>query len=108
MKTAAFSILAVLVALFVFASAYTVSETDQVIITQFGEPVGDPITTAGLRFKTPFVQTVNRMDKRVLEWDGLPTEMPTKDKLYISVNTFARWRISEPQKYFIRLKDERS
>jgi modulator of FtsH protease HflC len=85
-----------------------VSETEQVIITQFGKPVGQPIAEAGLQFKVPFIQTVNRMDKRVLEWDGEPTAMPTRDKLYISVNTFARWRIAEPEKFFIRLKDQRS
>lgn len=87
--------------------AYTVSETEQVIITQFGKPVGDPITEAGLHFKTPFVQKVNRIDKRILEWDGLRTEMPTRDKLYISVDTFGRWRITDPLKYFLKLSDER-
>lgn len=87
--------------------AYTVNETEQVIITQFGKPVGDPITEAGLHFKTPFVQQVNRIDKRILEWDGLRTEMPTRDKLYISVDTFGRWRITDPLKYFLKLSDER-
>ena len=108
MKSIAFALLAVVALIILLASGFTVSETEQVIITQFGKPVGEPITEAGLRFKTPFIQTVNRMDKRVLEWDGDPTEMPTKDKLYISVNTFGRWRISDPQTYFIRLRDERS
>src|SRR5689334_3686166 len=108
MKSLIFAFFAAVVLIVVLSSGYTVSETEQVIITQFGKPVGQPITEAGLRFKTPFIQTVNRMDKRVLEWDGDPTEMPTKDKLYISVNTFGRWRISDPQTYFIRLKDERS
>ncbi len=91
-----------------YASTYTVSETEQVIITQFGRIVGAPITEAGLHFKTPFVQTVNRLEKRMLEWDGDVTEMPTKDKLYISIDTFARWRISDPEKFFTRLRDERS
>jgi membrane protease subunit HflC len=108
MKTALTSAIALVILILLFASGYTIKETEQVIITQFGEPVGTPITEAGLRFKAPFIQVVNRMDKRVLEWDGTPTEMPTKDKLYISVNTFARWRISDPQKFFIRLRDERS
>lgn len=108
MKAAAISLLALLALVLLLLSGFTVSETEQVIITQFGKPVGEPVTEAGLRFKTPFIQTVNRMDKRVLEWDGLPTEMPTKDKLYISVNTFARWRIADPKTYFIRLRDERS
>lgn len=87
---------------------YTVDETEQVIITQFGERVGDPITEAGLKFKTPFIQKVNHIEKRVLEWDGHANEMPTKDKLYILVDTFARWQISDPMRYFIRLRDERS
>ncbi len=94
---------------FVLANAlYTVSEVEQVIITQFGKPVGAPITTAGLKIKVPFVQDVNPIDKRILEWDGSPSDMPTKDKLYISVDLFARWRITDPLQYFLRLRDERS
>jgi membrane protease subunit HflC len=89
-------------------SIYTVSEVEQVIITQFGKPVGDPVTTAGLKLKVPLVQDVNPIDKRVLEWDGSPSDMPTKDKLYISVDLFARWRITDPLQYFLRLRDERS
>ncbi len=87
---------------------YTVAETEQVIITQFGKPIGQPITEAGLHFKMPFIQEVNSIDKRILEWDGQRTEMPTKDKLYISVDTFGRWRITQPLEYFRRLRDERS
>jgi len=87
---------------------YIVTEMQQVIITQFGKPVKEPITEAGLHFKLPFVQEVNRIDKRILEWDGQRTEMPTKDKLYISVDTYGRWRITEPLEYFRRLRDERS
>ena len=90
------------------SSVYTVNEVEQMIITQFGKPVGDPVTTAGLKFKVPFVQEVNPIDKRVLEWDGNPSDMPTKDKLYISVDLFARWRITDPLQYFLRLRDERS
>src|SRR3974390_1151456 len=106
----AVAILAVLfVALFVArGSIYTVSEVEQAIITQFGKPVGAPVTTAGLKIKVPFIQDVNLIDKRVLEWDGNPTDMPTKDKLYISVDLFARWRIVDPLQYFLRLHDERS
>jgi membrane protease subunit HflC len=91
-----------------FNSLYTVSEVEQVIITQFGKPVGDPVTTAGLKMKMPFIQEVNPIEKRVLEWDGNPSDMPTKDKLYISVDLFARWRITDPLQYFLRLRDERS
>jgi membrane protease subunit HflC len=99
----------VVLALFVSANAiYFVDEVEQVIITQFGKPVGDPVITAGLKFKTPFVQEVNPIDKRVLVWDGSPSDMPTKDKLYISVDLFARWRIVDPLQYFLRLRDERS
>lgn len=90
------------------SSLYTVSEVEQVIITQFGKPVGEPVTTAGLKVKVPFIQEVNAIDKRVLEWDGSPSDMPTKDKLYISVDLFARWRITDPLQYFLRLRDERS
>ena len=92
----------------VMSSLYTVNEVEQMIITQFGKPVGEPVTTAGLKFKVPFVQEVNPIDKRVLEWDGNPSDMPTKDKLYISVDLFARWRITDPLQYFLRLRDERS
>ena len=89
-------------------SVYTVNEVQQIVVTQFGKPVGEPITTAGLKVKVPFIQEVNPIDKRVLEWDGSPSDMPTKDKLYISVDLFARWRIVDPLQYFLRLRDERS
>jgi len=87
---------------------YTVNEVQQIIVTQFGKPVGEPVTSAGLKMKIPFIQEVNPIDKRVLEWDGAPSDMPTKDKLYISVDLFARWRIVDPLQYFLRLRDERS
>ncbi len=104
------ALLAVLgVAAFVlFSSIYTVSEVEQMVITQFGKPVGEPVTTAGLKTKIPFIQQVNPIDRRVLEWDGNPSDMPTKDKLYISVDLFARWQITDPLQYFLRLRDERS
>ena len=102
--------LGLLIALLVVLSGalYTISETEQVILTQFGKPVGEPVRDAGLHVKLPFIQEVNRIDKRILEWDGDRTEMPTKDKLYVSVDTFGRWRITEPLEYFRRLRDERS
>lgn len=87
---------------------YTVNETEQVIITQFGKPVGDIITEAGLKIKIPFIQKVNRIEERILLWDGSANDMPTKDKLYITVDTFGRWRIKDPLQYFLRLRDERS
>ena len=99
----------ILVMVFVLSDAfYTVDQTEQVIITQFGKPVGPPITEPGLHFKTPYIQNVNRLDKRFLEWDGAPVAIPTRDKTYIHVNTFARWRIEDPKLYFVRLHDERS
>ena len=104
----AIAVIVVIGSYVVMSSIYTVNEVEQMIITQFGKPVGDPVTTAGLKFKVPFVQEVNPIDKRVLEWDGNPSDMPTKDKLYISVDLFARWRITDPLQYFLRLRDERS
>jgi membrane protease subunit HflC len=86
---------------------YVVQEPEQVIITQFGKPVGDPVSTPGLNVKIPFLQKVHRFDKRFLEWDGDPNELPTKDKRFIWVDTYARWRISDPLLFFQRLRDER-
>lgn len=91
-----------------YGSLYRVNETEQVIITQFGKPVGGVDSDAGLKIKVPFIQKVNRMEKRILLWDGAANDMPTKDKLYITVDTFGRWRIKDPLQYFLRLRDERS
>lgn len=109
------SLIALAVAIIVIASsAYTVDQTEQVFITEFGKPVGAAINAdpakneAGLHFKKPFIQQVNRIEKRILPWDGPATEMPTRDKLYITVDTFARWRISDPVTYYEKLRDERS
>ncbi len=85
------------------SSIYIVQETQQAIITQFGEPVGQPIDTPGIHVKMPFIQKVNYFDKRFLEWDGAPNQVPTKDKRFIWVNTYARWRISDPLLFFQRL-----
>ena len=82
-----------------FNTVYTVDETEQVVITQFGEPIGQPISLAGLYFKTPFIQEVNRFDKRILEWDGDANQIPTLDKRYIWVDVTARWRISDPLQF---------
>jgi membrane protease subunit HflC len=89
-------------------AAYTLRETEQGIITEFGKPVGEPKTEAGLHFKVPFVQHVNVVEKQILSWDGQRSEMPTRDKLYIAVDMFARWRITNALEYFRRLRDERS
>jgi membrane protease subunit HflC len=107
-KSIALLVLLILGSYVLMSSLYTVDEVEQVIITQFGKPVGEPVTEAGLKVKVPFIQEVNPIDKRVLEWDGNPSDMPTKDKLYISVDLFARWRITDPLQYFLRLRDERS
>lgn len=90
----------------VFSSAYVVDETEQVVITQFGRIVGEPVKEPGLKFKTPFIQTANYFPKNLLEWDGDPGQVPTKDKTYIWVDTFARWKISDPVLYFQTVKDE--
>lgn len=90
------------------SSCYTVPMTEVVILTQFGDPVGAPVTEAGLHFKAPFIQDVNRFEKRVLEWDGRPLRMPTRDKVYVEVDAFARWRIVDPYKFFVGLRDERT
>ena len=88
-------------------AAYTVTETEQVIITQFGQPVGDPVSTPGLHFKVPFIQRINVFDNRFLEWDGNPNQVPTRDRRFIWVDTYARWRITDPLLFFQRLRDER-
>jgi membrane protease subunit HflC len=87
---------------------YQVDETDLVIITQFGEPVGDAITTPGLKVKAPFIQRVRRFEKRILEWDGSPDEIPTLDKRFIKLDTTARWRIVDPLQFLKAVKTERS
>lgn len=93
-------LIAVLVLLVVLtAFVFTVSETEQVIVTQFGSPKR-VIKEAGLHFKLPFLEKVNALDKRVLEWDGNPTQVPTLDKKYIWVDSFARWRITDPLMFF--------
>jgi modulator of FtsH protease HflC len=90
-----------------FSSLFQLSETEQAILTQFGKPVGGLVTTPGLHLKIPFVQTVHRFDKRWLEFDGDADEIPTKDKKYIWVDTYARWRIADPLRYFQAVHDER-
>ncbi len=100
-------VIAIILVIALFSSLYVVQEPEQVIITQFGKPIGDPITAPGLKVKIPFIQKVHRFDKRFLEWDGDPNQLPTKDKRFIWVDMYARWRISDPLLYFQRLRDER-
>jgi len=98
----------VVVALIVIAQAsYIVRESEQVIITQFGKPVGEAVKNAGIHFKIPFIQTANFFDKRYLEWDGDPNQVPTKDKKFIFVDTYARWQITDPLQFYKRLTNER-
>lgn len=97
-----------LIGLFVLAvlaagSLFVISETEQVVITQLGRPVGRPITTAGLHFKIPVIQKANFFEKRVLKWDGSPNQIPTRDKKYIWVDTTARWRIKDPLLFLQRV-----
>ena len=94
-------------AVLLLLSVYTLSETEQAILTQFGEPVGGRVTEAGLHFKAPLVQIVHTFDKRWLEFEGSANQIPTKDKKYIWVETYARWRIADPLLFFQRLRDER-
>ena len=97
----------VVAAILLFGGAvYTLPETEQAVITQFGKPVGKPITEAGLHFKKPFVQEVHFFDKRLLEWDGDPNQIPTKDKKYIWVDTTARWKISNALKFLQTVNNE--
>jgi membrane protease subunit HflC len=100
--------LVVLVLLIAGGTFYRVDETEQVVVTQFGEPVRAPITTPGLKMKVPFIQTIRRFDKRVMEWDGLPGQIPTLDKRFILVDTTARWRIADPLRFLQSVGDERS
>ncbi len=86
---------------------YVVKETNQVIITQFGDPIGGTIDRPGLHLKVPFIQKANFFEKRWLEWNGEANQIPTKDKKYVWVDTYARWRISEPLTFFQRVRDER-
>ncbi len=99
-------IIAILAVIVLSSSVFTVDETEQCIITQFGEPVGGPIQEAGLHFKLPFIQKVTFFPKQLLEWDGDPNQIPTADKKYIWVNTFARWRIQDPLKFYQSVNNE--
>jgi membrane protease subunit HflC len=106
-RTVAAMIVVVLALIVLLGSAFVVNEAEQVIITQFGKPIARQIATPGLKFKVPFIQKAHRFDKRFLEWDGDPNQLPTRDKRFIWVDTYARWRITDPLLYFQRLRDER-
>ena len=99
--------LLLIVVVFLAASAYVVSETEQVVITQFGKPVGEPVTEPGLHFKMPFIQDLHVFDKRFLAWDGEPNQIPTAEKKFVLVDAYARWQITDPLLFLQRLRDER-
>ena len=99
-------IVAVVILAFVTGVVYKVDETQQVVITQFGRPIGDAVTEPGLHFKTPFIQVANYFDRRLLQWDGDPNQIPTKDKKYIWVDVTARWKISDPLKFLQSVNNE--
>lgn len=90
-------------AVFIGGAFFVVNETEQVVITQLGKPVGDPVTKAGLHFKIPLIQRANYFEKRIMKWDGSPNQIPTKDKKYIWVDTTARWRIKDPLLFLQRV-----
>ncbi len=108
-KNLRFVFLMIAVAIFLFAvsSLFIVDETQQVVITQFGKPVGQAITTPGIHFKIPAIQNAIFFEKRFLEWDGSPNQIPTRDKRFIWVDTYARWKIIDPLLFFQRVHDER-
>ena len=106
-KTIASIILGLAILITLSTSVYITNEAQQVIITQFGRPVGEVVTEAGLHVKIPFIQAANYFEKRFLEWDGVANQVPTRDKRFIWVDTYARWRISDPLLFFQRLRDER-
>ena len=101
--------IAILIAVLIvtLSSVFKVTETEQVVITQFGKPVGEARTTPGLKLKVPFIQKTNYFEKRFMEWDGDPNQLPTKDKKFIFVEAYARWQITDPLQFFKRLTDER-
>ncbi len=107
MKTRLVLVAVVVGAILLFLSVYTVSETEQVILTQFGRPVGGLVKEPGLHVKVPLIQDVHRFDKRWLEFDGDAREITTRDKKYIWVDTYARWRISDPLRFYQAVRDER-
>jgi membrane protease subunit HflC len=106
-KTIIISILVFIILISLNSSVFIVQEKDQVVITQFGRPVGEAIVEPGMFFKLPFIQDANYFEKRYMEWNGAPNQVPTKDKKFIFVDTYARWQITDPLQFFKRLTNER-
>ncbi|TVR78187.1 MAG: protease modulator HflC [Chitinophagaceae bacterium] len=101
-------VILVIITIIISNTVFVLDETQQAIVTQFGKPVGGSRTEPGVNFKIPFIQSVQYFDKRYLKWDGDPNQVPTQDKKFIFVDTYARWQITDPLQFFIRLRDERS
>ena len=106
MKQTIALVLLILILIIGFGSVYIINETEQAVVTQFGKPVGGSIADAGIHFKTPIIQTVMKFEKRILEWDGSPKEIPTLDNKYIKIDAFARWRISDALQFYKSAKNE--
>src|SRR5690625_3100068 len=100
-------IIGILLVLALLSSAYIADEKHQVVITQFGRPIGEAVPTPGITFKVPFIQNANFFDNRYLEWDGDANQLPTKDKKFIFIDTYARWQITDPLHFYKRLTNER-
>jgi membrane protease subunit HflC len=107
LRVTAAAVVAVAAALLLLSAVYTLSETEQAVLTQFGKPVGGPVSRPGLHLKVPFIQDVHRFEKRWLEFEGDPNQIPTRDKKYIWVDTYARWRITDPLRFYQNVHDER-
>jgi len=105
-KILSIAVIAIIFFLVIGRPFYTVDETEQVIITQFGRPIGTAITNPGLHLKVPFIQKTSYFAKNLLEWDGDPGQIPTKDKTFIWVDTFARWKIVDPLKFYKAVNNE--
>ncbi len=98
--------LVLLTIIVVYDGFYILEEGKQVVVTQFGAPVGTPVTKAGMHFKLPFVQVANTFEKKILIWDGEPNQIPTNDKTYIFLDVTARWRITDALKFMQAVKNE--
>ena len=106
-KIVLLAFLALIIIIGLSGSAFIVQEKDQVVITQFGRPIGKAVTEPGIYFKIPFIQVANYFEKRYMEWNGDPNQVPTKGKKFIYVDTYARWQITDPLQFFKRLTNER-
>lgn len=100
------AILGVLAIATIYSATYVLDETEQAVVLQFGKPVGQPVTGAGLHWKSPFVQEVRVFDRRRLAWDGAPNQIPTRGREFISVDTTARWRIVDALQFLKSVRDE--